>query len=323
MSITLADLKIYGSATMPDDDTGLNIGGAISLVKTVQFTDLSGTVQAVSSTSSDTTQTMTVSYRDGAGAIQTAALALTGVTPATNAAIMERLLKAIKDLSTAGDVGVEAQTAERTNTATAGATTTITLDAGASAVDSAYNGMVIRLTGGSGVEQIRQIIAYNGTSKVATVNRAWDVTPSATSTFRIAKGFYFEKTPSEITEVRRPFYDASADATVAKTYYEKVFMKNAQGLLTLSSSTVKEAADPSGKITFGLAATKDDAGGNGAGNSRQVAPGAITFDDADKTVPTGVLGSNEAIGVWLKLSLGGGDIAQNTSYTLRLSGTTT
>lgn len=322
MSITIADLKIYGSATMPDDDTATNIGGAIDLTKTVQFSDLSGTVQAVSSTSGDTTQTVTVSYRDGAGVIQTAAIALTGVAPATDAAVMERLLKAVKSASTTGDVSVEAQTAERTNTAQAGTTTTITLDASASAVDSYYNGMVIRLTSGTGIEQIRQIIAYNGTTKVATVNRAWDVTPGATSGFRIAKGFYFEKTPSEITEVRRPFYDASADASVAKTYYEKVFMKNAQGLLTLSSSTVKEAADPSGKITFGVAATKDDSGGNGGGNNRQVAPGAITFDSADKDVPTGALGSNEAIGVWLKLSLAGGDTAQNTSYTLRLSGTT-
>jgi hypothetical protein len=72
-----------------------------------------------------------------------------------------------------------------TGTATAGAASTITLAAGASAVDNAYRGMLIRLTGGTGSGQQRVITAYNGTTKVATVTPAWGVTPTGTTTYSV------------------------------------------------------------------------------------------------------------------------------------------
>jgi hypothetical protein len=70
-------------------------------------------------------------------------------------------------------------------TATAGAANTITLVAGGSAVNDAYRGMLIRLTGGTGSGQQRVITAYNGTSKVATVTPAWGVTPTGTTTYSV------------------------------------------------------------------------------------------------------------------------------------------
>ena len=54
------------------------------------------------------------------------------------------------------------------------------LDAAASAVDDFYNGLVIRLTGGTGSGQIREIIDYVGSTKIATVSRAWGTNPDAT-----------------------------------------------------------------------------------------------------------------------------------------------
>jgi hypothetical protein len=68
----------------------------------------------------------------------------------------------------------------RTNTAQAGASTTITLDAGASAEDGAYVGYAV-IAGG----QKRYITAYNGTTKVATVNTAWDSNPDSSTQFRL------------------------------------------------------------------------------------------------------------------------------------------
>lgn len=73
----------------------------------------------------------------------------------------------------------------RTGTAQAGASNSITLDAGASAVTDFYVGSIVYLTGNTGAGQARIVIAYNGTSKVATVNRAWATNPSGTTTFVI------------------------------------------------------------------------------------------------------------------------------------------
>lgn len=70
------------------------------------------------------------------------------------------------------------------NTAQAGAATTITLDASASAVNDFYKNDIIILTGGTGVGQARFISAYTGSTKIATVT-TWATNPDATTTFSI------------------------------------------------------------------------------------------------------------------------------------------
>lgn len=72
-----------------------------------------------------------------------------------------------------------------TGTAQAGAATTITLAAGASAADDFYNNLYIVTTGGTGSGQTRLITDYVGSTKVATVDAAWTVTPDATTTYSI------------------------------------------------------------------------------------------------------------------------------------------
>ncbi len=323
MPLSLANLKLYGSATMPDDDTPTNIGGAIATTKKISFRDVSGLIQLLSSTSVDTTQSVTVHYRDGSGTLLNEAKTLNGVTPVAYVASPERLLKAIKSATTVGDVAVEAQTAERTGTAQGGSADTITLDVGASAVNDFYNQFVVRITSGLGVGQIREIVGYNGSTKVATVNDPWGIVPNSTSVFRISRGFFFDRRPNELFEVRRPFYNASANPPGggAVAYHEKGFFQNSStGGLSLLTAKVVESADPSGKVTFGLAPTINDTGGNGGGNNRKVAPAGITFDNADKTVPGTDLLGGSSIGVWLKLSLLDGDVALKTDYTLQLAG---
>lgn len=73
---------------------------------------------------------------------------------------------------------------ERQNTAQAGAGSTITLDAGASAVDDFYNGRQIHIISGTGAGQSNTIIDYVGSTKVATVS-TWTTNPDNTSVFRI------------------------------------------------------------------------------------------------------------------------------------------
>jgi spore maturation protein SpmB len=53
--------------------------------------------------------------------------------------------------------------------------TAITLDATAAAQTDFYKGSVVAIISGDGANQARIITAYNGTSKVATIDRGWDV----------------------------------------------------------------------------------------------------------------------------------------------------
>lgn len=73
----------------------------------------------------------------------------------------------------------------RGGTAQAGAASTVTLDAGASATDHLYEGLLVQITSGTGAGQNRMITGYVGATKVATVDRAWAVNPDATSVFEL------------------------------------------------------------------------------------------------------------------------------------------
>ena len=72
-----------------------------------------------------------------------------------------------------------------TGTATAGSATSITLAAGASAVDGFYVGMPIRITGGTGSGQSAFISAYVGSTKVATLSATLGTPLNATSVYSI------------------------------------------------------------------------------------------------------------------------------------------
>lgn len=343
MAILPSDLKWYGSQVMPDDDSVTAIGGAIDTTKKVDFADSGSTYapfglgQLVSSTTVDTTQQVTVSFRlpNNPTGVSTEVRTLTGTTPVVYGQNWDRILKAVKNALTQGDIAVESQTAIRTGTLQAGGlagTDTALLDAGASAVDNFYLPAVIRITAGAGILQIREIIEYIGSSKQIRVNRAWDVTTDATSQFRISKGIVFDKQPFEIITVRRPFFNSAADAPggAVRTYFEKVFARNMNATQTLTSASIKEVADLTGETTFGIASTTSDNGTNGVGNNRQVAPVAITFDNNDKNVPGSNLGAGNipgagttsAIGVWLKLTRQPGDSSLNQPVTMRATGVT-
>lgn len=75
-----------------------------------------------------------------------------------------------------------------TGTAQAGAATTITLAATASALSDFYNDLFVLITNDtpSGVRyQARRIVDYVGSTKVATIESAWGTNPSSSSTYEI------------------------------------------------------------------------------------------------------------------------------------------
>lgn len=70
-------------------------------------------------------------------------------------------------------------------TAQSGAANSILLDTGASATSEIYDSNLVVIVEGTGAGQSRVIVEYNGTTKVAIVDRVWEVTPDATSEFQI------------------------------------------------------------------------------------------------------------------------------------------
>lgn len=74
-------------------------------------------------------------------------------------------------------------TIKRGGTAQAGASSTITLDAGASASDDFYVGDLIQIISGTGAGQSRIVTDYVGSTKVATVDSAWNTNPANGSAF--------------------------------------------------------------------------------------------------------------------------------------------
>ena len=61
----------------------------------------------------------------------------------------------------------------------------ITLAATASATDGIYNRNLLVLIGGTGAEQTRTIIDYDGASKIATIDREWRINPDATTEYQV------------------------------------------------------------------------------------------------------------------------------------------
>jgi hypothetical protein len=85
-----------------------------------------------------------------------------------------------------------------TGTAQAGAAGSITLASGASAIDNIYVGMVISITAGTGNGSVGVITAYNGSTKVATVQASTAAfTPNDTSEYSISANVGYKPVSSE------------------------------------------------------------------------------------------------------------------------------
>jgi hypothetical protein len=95
---------------------------------------------------------------------------------------------------------VAALATAHTGTATAGTTSSLTLAAGASAVDGAYVGMPITPTSGAALGQTGVITAYNGTTKVATVFPNFSAVPG-TPTYEIAANHIYRPRSSGLETV--------------------------------------------------------------------------------------------------------------------------
>src|SRR6202040_1574517 len=132
MSVLKSQLRLYGSASMPDVD-GTTTGGAVTFSNKVVFQDITptGLLDYVSENSGDTAVILTASVRDSTGVIQTEAKTLTGTTKVAGTQSSERLLKVVASgTAAAGTCAVLSHTAVvAAHTAVTGAAATSTLDA--------------------------------------------------------------------------------------------------------------------------------------------------------------------------------------------------
>ena len=72
---------------------------------------------------------------------------------------------------------------------------------------------------------------------VVAVDSDWSTVPGASTTYSIYEGMLFNLAPNQVTQVRRPFYNASADIAggVNKDYFEKIFAVNNNTSIALTA----------------------------------------------------------------------------------------
>lgn len=130
--------------------------------------------------------------------------------------------------------------------------------------------------------------------------------------------------PNEIGG-QRLFYGA-VSSTSPVTRYEKLFFKNTNGSLALTTAAIKLTADPSSRIRVGCAPSVGD---SATVANRLSAPASVSFvdDNVSQSVPGGSVASGSAIGVWAEQALlapgSVPDGAFKSSFTVQLSGQTT
>ena len=101
------------------------------------------------------------------------------------------------------------QNATPTANALSATANTITLPTTYSKANGAYVGVNISITKGTDAGDFRTITAYNGVTKVATVNQNWTVTPDTSSVFALN---FDIKDVETITAVDKTSYPATLDA---------------------------------------------------------------------------------------------------------------
>lgn len=136
--------------------------------------------------------------------------------------------------------------------------TTIKLNVLGSAQDNAYKDQAVFIRSGTGQDQARRVTAYNGTTKVATVNRAWDITPDTTSAYVMLPTALDGLTAAAVvTELKASTGDWTNGGSTTFAELMKYIGGMAAGDVSLSGGvfTVKDIDNASSLFTYVVAAT--------------------------------------------------------------------
>jgi len=343
MSVLIRDLRIYGSASMPEDNVS-TAGGAVTFSTKVTFVDVTNdTLDYVSDSASDTAVVLTAYGRDTTGVIVNEAKTLTGATVVAGSQSFQRLLKCVASgTSAAGNVAAISHTAVvSTRTAQGGANASgttdafITLQSGDGA--SCVAGDIVRLLNNtpSGVQfLLKEIVALSGDT--AYVDSDWSTVPTSSTTYSVFKGFFLNKVPNQITTITRIDYNAASDVSGGSTrnFMTKVFFVNNNTATALTVGVISKTVDlSSGTFNFALTSALND---TATVTNRLTAPvtGVTAFTSGAATqsinvpspqnLPSGAApNAAGAQGCWTQVVLTAGLGPANTSETMQVQGQTT
>jgi hypothetical protein len=307
MPVQQSDIRIFGSAGIPLQDTDTPVGGAMDPTTEMVFSNIvaNDNFQIVSSDPTDTTQGFVLTGRNANGNITTEILTLDGQSPVVceDTLVWSSLLVGQKNDSCVGVVAVESLTPIYSGAATS--TGQVVTVGTPPQVDLSF--CVLRVTAGTGQGFIGVILAYNTGTGLAYTNQP--VPLDSTSVIRISYGMVFRQNEDgdyEILTVRRPFYNATAPAPAspAKSLLEKVFVYNSNDILTLNNVFFQQALQSRLNISLGVDATLS---GTTAAAGNRTGPSPVPmFTGTAVGVPDTALPTNSAIGVWLQLNLSPG-----------------
>jgi hypothetical protein len=362
MSVIPSDIVVYGSANMPEAD-GATVGGAIDFAKRLAFYDITpaGTMDYVSSSSSDTATKIELQGRDSTGTIQTETKTLSGTTVVTGSQSFERILcgassnapsggpianpggtTAVGDVAAISHTAVISAHTAQTGSANKSGTTPALMKLQSGDGASVAVGQIIRTTGGTGPNQLRMIIAVAGYgTDVVAVNRDWGTVPDSTTTYNAHQGILFELSPNQVTMVVRAFGTSAADAPggSSRTFYEKGFVANnntATALTTAQLEVLSETPSlPSGALLdIALCKALNDtatvanrqtlpANGDSSALTFVTQPALVSVIAGSGQLPSGSApNSAGAQGVWFRLTLPAGTTAYKGSADVRTQGNT-
>ena len=151
-------------------------------------------------------------------------------------------------------------------TAQGGAASTITLSLSANSANGYYNNWYIKITAGPGVGEKKVITAYVGATRVATVDSAWTVMPTAASTYNLYSkariGFIWNETVDEAEIVGtvsvhtdenivvNNYCDLHVQRVIQAQQQQCIYYVGKHGNDSYSGRHINEA-----KLTFGAALT--------------------------------------------------------------------
>jgi len=222
---------------------------------------------------------------------------------------------AITRASLAADTGLQSL---RSGTAQAGASGSVTLDAGASSTNDFFATACVIITGGTGAGQYRIITAYSGSTKVASVTPNWVTNPDSSSTFAIiANGLADARELGGVVQTGRDIGASVLLSNGTGTGQVKLSggyvapnwadVGNASSNVSLSNTSIAS-------VTGNVGAVSGDVGGKvrGQGSSTIVGPGVQSADTDGTTTLLSRLTSTRAD--YLD-NLSGGAVLTSAGYT--------
>lgn len=156
----------------------------------------------------------------------------------------------------------------RSSTAQAGASLTVTLDAGASATDNFYANTKVLIWSGTGAGQVRSFVSYVGATKVMTVDSAWSTNPDSTSKFLLFASGTAASAAAVATAVLAGVLRTGSTVKGFLRRMDALFFGKATGLLSATAT----AYQPDG-VTTEFVATQDVVNGARSNVDRTVSEG--------------------------------------------------